>query len=169
MLLLLSKAAPDTLSVISLYFLPWPLPVCLTTTIVAFPRESSFYSVHIIKVLKLPFPPSTLCLPLPFYCIASGLATHEVHCWFTHWVNKSTWQGRSLLLLRVSFSPQKLGERWGSTLSPSPSDSWAAGGLPSLLESLGKVREAGDLGVNSSTPWGVSASYCALAGVGYRV
>lgn len=63
--------------------------------LMSFPRESSFFSVNIIKVLRLPFLPLlfSLCLPLTFHFLANSLATREVCCWFTHWPNKSTRHG----------------------------------------------------------------------------
>lgn len=125
------KTTPDSHSVIS--FFPWPLPVCFRTTIMTFPQESSFYSAHIIKALKVPSP------SLAFHFLASSLATHEVYCWFTHWLNKSAWQDGDCSPPCVSHFHLTTSERWWSASSPVPlaGEPQEAPHLPSL-GSLGR-------------------------------
>lgn len=104
------QTALDSHSVIS--FFPWPLPVCFKTTITTFPQESSFYSVHIIKALKVLSP------SLVFHFLASGLATCEslllIHV-LTEQIYLTGW---SVLPPCVSHFHLTTSERWWSASSP---------------------------------------------------
>lgn len=100
--------SPDVLSVISLCFFPRPINISFKTTIMTFCLESSFCSVHIIKVRKIPSP-LFHSLSLSFHFLAGGFC----NSWGLLLIHALTEQlhltERSLLLLCGPFSPR---EQW---------------------------------------------------------
>lgn len=143
-----------------------PPPVCFQTTIMTFPPESSFFSVHIIKVLKRPIPVSLSLSLSPFPC--QWFSNRWVYCWFTHSRKKFTWHD-GVCSTHVSHFHLRSPAGWGRTSYPVH----LTGMQQEATHRRGSLtrweRPAASVNHNNVIPSGMSASFCALAGVCYKL